>query len=70
VERKRRWSCDDCRSRNSALMPLAVIEEQPIDDDSQVRAEAAALLKAAQDLVVVVCQPNFTSATNFCSARS
>jgi hypothetical protein len=51
-------------------MPLAVIEEQPIDDDSQVRAEVAALLKAAQDLVVVVCQPNFTSATNFCSARS
>ncbi len=39
-------------------MPLVVIEQQPIDDNSQVRAEAAAL-KAAQDPVVVVCQPEF-----------
>jgi Bacterial regulatory protein, Fis family len=33
--------------------PFAIVEEQPLDDDRQVRAETAALLKAAQFLATL-----------------
>ena len=48
------------RLRGGSPLPpevIPVVQIDPLDDDGQIRAKAAALLEAAEDLVVVVDDP-------------